>query len=160
MKKSFIIGEFFTEKSLKQKLFQHAVLIDKLFISKLITPNKEDVVKIDESIGKLKIKNLIEPLSDSATQKYAESAPLAKNELFQILYLLICDYNNDKSRSCLDILGVKYYCRVSHHFHVKLSSGELLAVSLSRFGPFYLTAHKFNTGVSGGMFCYLKSYWN
>lgn len=159
MENEFIIGEFFNESSIKQKLAQSAVLINDLFVSKLITPNKDNVVVIDENIGKLRICNLPEALNDSATQKYAESAPLTENELLQILYLLICDYNDSKSRRCLNILGMKYYHRVTYHFHVKLSSGELLAVSFSQFGPFYLTAYKFDAGVSSGMFCYLKSCW-
>jgi|GEM_PF-1606187 len=159
MKNKFIIGEFFNKISIEEKLFPNAVLINELFMSKLITPNKENVVKIDERIGKLLTRNLPEPLNDSDTQKYAESAPLNENELLQILFLLISDYNDDTSRRCSDILGTKYYHRVAYHFHVKLFSGELLAVSLSHFGPFYLTAHKFDAGVSGGMFCFLKS-WN
>lgn len=160
MKNEFIIGEFFSELSIKEQLFPNGVLINELFMSKLITPNKETVVKIDGRIGKLLTRNLPEPLNDSATQQYAESAPLNENELLQILFLLICDYNGGESRRCLDILGTKYYHRVAYHFHVKLASNELLAVSLSRFGPFYLTAHKFDAGVSGGMFCFLKSCWN
>jgi len=154
----FIVGEFFNEEVLKQKLFPYGVLINELFISKLVAPNKEKVIEINKSIGKLETRNLPEPLNDGDTQKYTESAPLTENELFQILYLLICDYHDDKSSRCLEIIGTKYYKSVSHHFHVKLSSGELLAVSFSKFGPFYLAAHKFDSGVLGGMFCYLKFF--
>jgi len=156
MNNEFIVGEFFTEESIKQKLFPNGVLINELFISKLVAPNKEKVIKIDESLGKLKIRNLPEALNDTDTQKYAESVPLTENELLQILYLLICDFNDGKSRRCLEVIGTKYYHSVSHHFHVKLSSGEFLGISFSRFGPFYLTANKFDSGISGGMFCFLK----
>lgn len=158
MNNEFIVGEFFTEEVIKQKLFPNGVLINELFINKLITPNKEKIITIDENIGRLRICNIPEPLNGSDTQKYTESAPLTENELFQILYLLICDFNDDKSQKCLEIIGTKYYYTVSHHFHVKLSSGELISISLSQFGPFYLTACEFDGGVSGGMFCYLNFF--
>lgn len=155
MENKFIVGEFFTKGFIEGKLFPNGVILDKLFIESLVTPNKELVIEIDQNLGKLRTCNVLEPLNDSDTQKYVQSAPLSEKELLQILYLLICDFN-DRSRQCLEVLGTKYHYNTPYHFQVKLSSGESLGVELCRFGPFYLKANKFDSGVSSGMFCFLR----
>jgi hypothetical protein len=154
MESKFIVGEFFTEEFLKGKLFPNGVVLNELFVNKLIAPNKEMVVKINKNLGKLRTCNILEPLNDSDTQKYTGSAPLSEKGLLQILYLLICDFD-DRSKQCLEVLGTRYHYNAPYHFQVELSSGEFLGISLYRFGPFYLTAHKFDSGVSSGMFYFL-----
>ncbi len=152
------VGSFFTVENLKKELFLHAVLISDMFKEKLINPNRNKKIKIDTAVGKLQQCNLLEPLNDTETQGLANSTPLTENELFLILYLLICDSNQKNKGRSLNTLGITLHLDFTYHFHVKTSKGELLSISFCEFGgPFYLTAHTFDYGISGGSFYYLQN---
>ncbi len=154
----FTVGSFFTVENLKKELFLHAVLISDMFQEKLINPNRNKKIRIDAVMSKLQQCNLLEPLNDTATQKLASSTPLTEDELFSILYLLICDNNQNNKGRCLNILGTTLHLDFTYHFHVKTSGGEFLSISFSEFGgPFYLNAYAFDSGVSGGVLYYLQN---
>ena len=152
----FTVGQFFTKEFLEKKVFPEGFTIDKTFKEKLLIPNKDKIININEDISKLEECSLPGAMNGDDAQKYAESTPMSEEELLLIINLLICDYHADETQRCLHILGTKYYPEVSYQFHVKLVSGELLRVFLSKFGPFYLSAHEFNSGVAGGLLCHLK----
>ena len=95
----------------------------------LFTPNKERVIAINKTIGKLRDYPLTENMNDSKIQKKAKSTPMSEDEYFLAMFLLIVKPELGKEVLGYTLDTSKYYL-----FHVKLSSGKVVALGLGWYG--------------------------
>ena len=95
----------------------------------LFTPNKERVIAINKTIGKLRDYPLTENMNDSKIQKKAKSTPMSEEEYFLAKFLVIVKPELGK-----EVLGYTLDTSKHYLFHVKLSSGKVVALGLGWYG--------------------------
>ncbi len=137
--KSFIVGEVFQHRNLKLVPLYFA----RDFESMVLEPSKNKRVSIN-AFGNNTLKEYVLPknMEDTTIQSATNSTPMEEDQFWAMLYLLIVEPELGKKILNYQLRKYQYYV-----FHVKLSSGKVLAVRLFwHDGKWRLNAFDFNHG--------------
>jgi len=135
--KTFVIGEVFRHRGGEGYIPQY---FGDNFKNKLWIPAKDKVVSIN-AFGKNNLKEYVLPknMNDNTIQSNADSTPMAEDQFWVMLYLLIINPKLGKKILKYELRKDKFYV-----FHVKLTSGEVVAVSVRwHDGKWRVLAHGF-----------------